>query len=70
MRKRAAELGFVPAGPKDLDYLSVPNEAPTEPVSVSPTSFLYSNATISLAPAYRETLLEWLLGILQPKGAK
>jgi hypothetical protein len=70
IRQRAAELGFVPAGPKDLDYLSVPNEAPAAPVSVSPTSFLYTSESISLAPAYRETLLEWLLGLIQPKGAK
>ena len=70
MRKRAAELGFAPASPTDLDYLSVPNGAPAEPLSVSPTSFLYTNAEVSLAPAYRETLLEWLLGLIQPKGAK
>jgi hypothetical protein len=70
MRKRAAELGFLPAGPKDLAYLAVPNEAPDAPVSVSPTSFLYTDEQVSLAPGYRETLLEWLLGLIRPKGAK
>jgi hypothetical protein len=70
MRKRAGELGFVPAGPKEINFLSVPNEAPDAPVSVSPTSFLYTDAEIALAPSYRETLLEWLLGLIRPKGAK
>jgi hypothetical protein len=70
MRKRAAELGFVPAGPQDLDYLSVPLTAPEAAVSVSPTSFLYTDNAVSLAPAYRETLLEWLLGLIRPKGMK
>jgi hypothetical protein len=70
MRKRAGELGFTPAGPQDLKFLSVPNEAPEAPVSVSPTSFLYTEEQVSLAPAFRETLLEWLLGLIRPKGAK
>ncbi len=70
MRQRAAELGFVPAGPQDLDFLVVPNAAPEAPVSASPTSFLYSDDQVSLAPAYRQTLLEWLLGLIRPKGAK
>jgi len=70
MRKRAAELGFIPAGPQDLAFLSVPNEVPEAPVSVSPTSFLYTDEQVSLAPGYRETLLEWLLGLIRPKGAK
>jgi hypothetical protein len=70
MRKRAGELGFVPAGPKDLDFLAVPDEAPEAPVSISPTSFLYTDQGIALAPAYRQTLLEWLLGLILPSGAK
>jgi hypothetical protein len=70
MRQRAAELGFIPAGPQDLAFLAVPNEAPEPPVSVSPTSFLYGEDQVSLAPAYHETLLEWLLGLIRPKGAK
>ena len=70
MRKRAEELGFVPAGPEDLDFLSVPEEPPQTPVSVSPTSFLYTSQEIAVAPAYRETLLEWVLGLIRPKGGK
>jgi len=70
MRNRAKELGFVPVGAKDLDFLSVAQEPPPTPVPVSPTSFLYSGQEIALAPAYRETLLEWLLGFIRPKGGK
>jgi hypothetical protein len=70
MRKRAKELGFVPADPNDLDYLSVPEAPPQAPVSVSPTSFLYTDQEIAMAPAFRETLLEWVLRFIRPKGGK
>jgi hypothetical protein len=65
MRSRAAELGFVPAGEADLEYLvvaEVPAEAPAPP---SPTSYLYAEDTVAISPAYRETLLEWILRSIQ-----
>jgi hypothetical protein len=66
MRARAAELGFVPADPEDLDFLVV-MEAPAEdPIPSSPTRFLYSEQGVALSPAYRETLLEWILRAILP----
>jgi hypothetical protein len=66
MRDRAAELGFVLADPEDLDFLVV-MEAPAEdPVPSSPTSFLYSEQGVAISPAYRETLLEWILRAILP----
>jgi hypothetical protein len=61
MRSRAAELGFVPAGEADLEYLVVA-EVPAPP---SPTSYLYAEDTVAISPAYRETLLEWILRSIQ-----
>jgi hypothetical protein len=70
MRNRAAELGFEPASPQDMDYLvvsEIPEEAPVPP---SPTSFLYTQQGVALSPAYRETLLEWILQAILPAGAQ
>jgi hypothetical protein len=65
MRKRAEELGFVPATAEELEYLVVavvPADPPTPP---SPTSFLYTEDDVAISPAYRETLLEWILRLIQ-----
>ena len=70
MRKRAKELGFVPATPQDLDFLTVAEVPASEPISPSPTSFLYTGQGVSLSPAYRETLLEWILRSIRPTGGK
>ena len=66
MRTRAAELGFVPAGPEDLDFLIVAETPAEDPVPSSPTSYLYSEQGVALSPAYRETLLEWILRAVLP----
>jgi hypothetical protein len=69
LRSRAAELGFIPAQPGDLDYLVVAEVPVEEPIPPSPTSLLYTQQEVALSPAYRETLLEWILRLILPKGA-
>jgi hypothetical protein len=66
MRQRALELGFVPATPGDMEFLPLPPLASGESEYVSPTSFLYAEPPVSLSPAYRETLLEWILQVIRP----
>jgi hypothetical protein len=66
MRNRALELGFVPAGPEDLDFLVVGEIPAGDSIPPSPTSLLYSEQGVALSPAYRETLLEWILRALRP----
>lgn len=68
MRERALQLGFVPATADEIEYLPLPPMTPKEPEYVSPTSFLYSEQPVSLSPAYRETLLEWILQMIRPAG--
>ncbi len=68
MRTRAAELGFVPAGAGDFDYLVVAEAPATIAIPPSPTSLLYIEEDVSLSPAYRETLLEWILRAILHKG--
>jgi hypothetical protein len=70
MRRRALELGFVPATEADIDYLVVGEALPADPIPSSPTSLLYTEKGVALSPAYQETLLEWLLRAIQPKGGK
>ncbi len=70
MRNRATELGFVPATPQDLDFLVVSEVPAEEPFPPSPTSHLYTEQGVALSPAYRETLLEWILRAILPAGAK
>ena len=68
MRNRAAELGFTPATPQDLDFLIVSEIPAAEPIPPSPTSHLYTEQDVALSPAYRETLLEWILRLILPTG--
>jgi hypothetical protein len=70
MRQRAEELGFAPVDPKDIVYLAVPSVPETESVYVSPTSFLFGGEKITIAPAYRETLLEWIIRTFIPGGGR
>jgi hypothetical protein len=68
MRTRAAELGFTPAGAADIDYLVVAEAPATVTIPPSPTSLLYIEEDVALSPAYRETLLEWVLRAILRKG--
>jgi hypothetical protein len=68
MRARAAALGFTPAGADDIDYLVVAEIPAAVTIPPSPTSLLYIADDIALSPAYRETLLEWVLRAILRKG--
>jgi hypothetical protein len=70
MRTRAEELGFVPATAADLEFLPMPSLPVQEPEFVSPTSFLYTEQPVSIAPAFKETLLEWVLNMIRPAGGQ
>jgi hypothetical protein len=68
MRARAAELGFTPASSADIDYLVVAEAPASVIIPPSPTSLLYVEEDVALSPAYRETLLEWILRAILHKG--
>jgi hypothetical protein len=68
MRERALALGFVSATAGDIEFLPLPALPSGEPEYVSPTSFLYAEQPVSLSPAYKETLLEWVLQLIRPAG--
>jgi hypothetical protein len=68
MLERALELGYWPAGMGDMLYIGVdvyvaPEtfEAPLPPASTS-------DHTAALSPAYTETLGEWLIRVVRPRG--
>jgi len=67
MRTRALELGFTAAGPADIDYLAVAEIPAGDEIPPSPTSLLYIEEDVAISPAYRETLLEWILRALLGK---
>jgi hypothetical protein len=68
MRDRALELGFEPASDAEIEYLPVEAMPAEDPIPPSPTSLLYTGAGVALSPAFRETLLEWLLRTLWKLG--
>jgi hypothetical protein len=68
MRARAAELGFTPAEAGDIDYLVVAEVPANVTIPPSPTSLLYIEEDVALSPAYRETLLEWVLRAILREG--
>ncbi|MBN1438423.1 MAG: hypothetical protein JW929_03350 [Anaerolineales bacterium] len=68
MRTRAAELGFVPATAEEIEYLVVEEAPAEEPVPAGPTSLLYTIDDVAVSPAFRETLLEWILRWLLSLG--
>jgi hypothetical protein len=70
MRERAAKLGFVPVNAEDLEYLVVAEVPAEAPAPASPTSLLYTEEAVAISPAYRETLLEWILQSIQAMEGK
>jgi hypothetical protein len=67
MQTRALELGFTPAGSADIDYLAVAEIPAGDAIPPSPTSLLYIEEDVAISPAYRETLLEWILKVILHK---
>jgi hypothetical protein len=70
LRKRALELGFLPAQAGEVDFVDIPAAPVTALVVVSPTAVLFTEEPMSLPPAYKETLLESLLNQIQTAGRK
>ncbi len=70
MRERALKLGFSPANAQDLEYLVVAEVPADAPIPASPTSLLYTEDDVAISPAYRETLLEWILRSIQSMDGK
>jgi hypothetical protein len=62
---RARELGFEPIDPRDVTFVQVPASIEATPSYLGPSRILYVDAGVSLAPAYRETLLEWVVRALR-----
>jgi hypothetical protein len=70
LMKRALGLGFQPAGIGDLDFMDIPAAPVSEMEVVSPTAVLFTEQPMALPPAYKETLLESLLNLIQSAGRK
>jgi hypothetical protein len=68
MRKRALDLGFQPAAAGDVEFMDIPAAAVVPLKVVSPTAVLFTEQPMSLPPAYKETLLESLLNLIQSAG--
>lgn len=68
MLERALELGYRPAGMGDMLYISVDQYvAPVSFEAPLPPSSMNEHAS-SLSPAYTETLGEWLVRVIRPRG--
>jgi hypothetical protein len=68
MFERAQELGYRPAGMGDMLYINVDAYvAPEMFQAPRPPSSTTDHAS-SLSPAYTETLGEWLIRIVRPRG--
>ncbi len=65
---KARELGFEPVDPREMTFVQVPASIEATPSYLGPSRILYVDEGISLAPAYRETLLEWVVRALRGGG--
>ncbi len=65
---RAADLGFEAVDPRQMTFIQVPASLEPTPSYLGPSRILYVDQGVSLAPAYRETLLEWVVRALRGGG--
>ncbi len=65
---KATDLGFEAVDPREMTYIQVPASLEPTPSYLGPSRILYVDEGVSLAPAYRETLLEWILRALRGGG--
>ncbi len=65
---QAHDLGFEPVDPREMTFVKVPAWIEATPSYLGPSRILYVDEGISLAPAYRETLLEWVVRALRGGG--
>jgi hypothetical protein len=66
--EKAADLGFESVDPRQMTYIQVPASLEPTPSYLGPSRILYVDEGVSLAPAYRETLLEWVVRTLRGGG--
>ncbi len=69
MSARAKELGFSPVPPQGMGFVEVPPAPEATPAYFGPTGTLYVEPGLALSPAYRQTLLDWLIDHLRQTGS-
>lgn len=60
MAERAREMGFQPVEPDDVMYIVVPGYAPPQPAALAPPPGPVTASNPTLAPAYKQSLVDWL----------
>jgi hypothetical protein len=70
MMQRAIALGFRPANPDEIDYLSVPGYEPPAPFVAPRPPASDDGSAPMLSPAYTETLGEWLTRVFGRSGGQ
>jgi len=66
--EKAEDLGFESTDPREMTFIRVPASTEPTPSYLGPSRILYIDEGVSLAPAYRETLLEWVVRTLRGGG--
>ncbi|MGA2111315.1 MAG: hypothetical protein ABSG98_04090 [Anaerolineales bacterium] len=66
---RAKELGFEPVSPQAMGFIEIPPAPVSTPVYIGPAGTLYVEPGPALSPAYRQTLLDWLVSHLGQAGS-
>ena len=60
MREKAESMGFVPSNPEEMIYFKVPGYQGKQLARLAPSPAPVAVNTTVLAPAYRESLIDWL----------
>ena len=60
MKEKAEKMGFVPSIPDNMTYFNVPGYQGRPLAQLAPAPAPVTVETNVLAPAYRESLIEWL----------
>jgi len=60
MREKAEPMGFVPSNPEEMIYFKVPGYQGKQLARLAPPPAPVAVNTTVLAPAYRESLIDWL----------
>ena len=68
MSKRAADLGYIPVDPAQLQYIVVPGYVAPQPDILAVAPALQPSAP-SIPPEYTQSLIEWLQQQVQPVPA-
>ncbi|RPI34461.1 MAG: hypothetical protein EHM70_02780 [Chloroflexota bacterium] len=69
MEERASDMGFRPAGPDDITYLSVPGYLGRQEAVLAPPPGPSAVGATVISPAYTESLIDWLKDtVFYPSG--